>query len=40
MHIAGRQKEIALLQSLFEKRESSFVAVYGRRHIDKTYLIR
>jgi uncharacterized protein len=40
MKIAGRQEEIALLQSLFEKDESSFVAVYGRRRIGKTYLIR
>jgi uncharacterized protein len=40
MKIAGRQKEIALLQSLFEKDESSFLAVYGRRRIGKTYLIR
>jgi uncharacterized protein len=40
MGIAGRQEEIALLQSLFEKDESSFVAVYGRRRVGKTYLIR
>jgi uncharacterized protein len=40
MEIAGRQEEIALLQSLFEKNESSFVAVYGRRRVGKTYLIR
>ena len=40
MEIAGRQEEIALLQSLLEKRKSSFVAVYGRRRIGKTYLIR
>lgn len=40
MKIAGREKEIALLQSLFEKEESSFVAIYGRRRIGKTYLVR
>jgi uncharacterized protein len=40
MKIAGRQKEIALLQSLIEKEKSSFLAVYGRRRIGKTYLIR
>ena len=40
MEIAGRQEEVALLQSLLEKRKSSFVAVYGRRRIGKTYLIR
>ena len=40
MKIAGRKAEIALLQSLLKKDESSFVAVYGRRCIGKTYLIR
>ena len=40
MKIAGRKVETALLQSLLEKDESSFVAVYGRRRIGKTYLIR
>ena len=40
MKIAGRKAEIALLQSLLKKDESSFVAVYGRRRIGKTYLIR
>ncbi len=40
MKIAGRQEEIALLQSLFEDDESSFLAVYGRRRVGKTYLIR
>ena len=40
MEIAGRKNEIALLQSILEKRDSSFLAVYGRRRIGKTYLIR
>lgn len=40
MKIAGRQKEIKILQGLFEERESSFLAVYGRRRIGKTYLVR
>ncbi len=40
MEIAGRLKEIALLQSILEKRDASFLAVYGRRRIGKTYLIR
>jgi uncharacterized protein len=39
MKIAGRKNEIALLQSLFDEEESSFLAVYGRRRIGKTYLI-
>jgi uncharacterized protein len=40
MKLAGRQAEIALLQNLLQKEESSFVAVYGRRRIGKTYLVR
>ena len=40
MHIAGRQKEIGVLQSLLDKKDSSFLAVYGRRRIGKTYLVR
>ncbi len=39
MKIAGRQEEIALLQSLIEKEKSSFVAVYGRMRLGKTYLV-
>jgi uncharacterized protein len=40
MKLAGRKNEITLLQSLLEKEDPSFVAVYGRRRIGKTYLIR
>lgn len=40
MKIVGRKKETALLQSLFDEEESSFVAVYGRRRVGKTFLIR
>ena len=40
MKFVGRQKEINLLQSLLEQDEASFVAVYGRRRVGKTYLIR
>ena len=40
MEIAGRQEEIALLQKVLGKNESSFLAVYGRRRVGKTYLIR
>lgn len=38
--IVGREKEIKLLQGLFEEEESQFVAVYGRRRVGKTFLIR
>ncbi len=40
MEIVGRMGEVTILKSLFEQRESSFLAVYGRRRIGKTYLIR
>ncbi len=38
--IIGREKEIATLQGLLGSDESQFVAVYGRRRIGKTFLIR
>jgi uncharacterized protein len=38
--IIGRKEEIALLQSLQQSDRSAFVAVYGRRRVGKTYLIR
>lgn len=38
--IVGREKEIELLQSLSFEDESQFVAVYGRRRVGKTFLIR
>jgi len=40
MKLAGRKAEIALLQSLLEKNEAEFVAVYGRRRVGKTFLVR
>lgn len=40
MQIAGRQQEISILQNLLQKERSEFVAVYGRRRIGKTYLVR
>jgi uncharacterized protein len=36
----GRQEEIAVLQTLEQADKSAFVAVYGRRRVGKTYLIR
>ena len=38
--IIGREKERRELLSLLEKEESQFCAVYGRRRVGKTYLIR
>lgn len=38
--IIGRKEEIAKLQRAYNSDHSEFVAVYGRRRIGKTYLIR
>ncbi len=38
--IIGRKEEISLLKSLKDSDKSAFVAVYGRRRVGKTYLIR
>ncbi len=40
MVVAGREDEIKILQNLLDKEDSDFLAVYGRRRIGKTYLIR
>jgi uncharacterized protein len=40
MAIIGRYREKALFNKLLESDKSSFVAMYGRRRIGKTYLIR
>ena len=36
----GRKKEQAELQQIIESRQSEFVAVFGRRRVGKTFLIR
>ncbi len=38
--LIGRQDELTRLKKLAENRSSSFVAVYGRRRVGKTFLIR
>jgi AAA+ ATPase superfamily predicted ATPase len=40
MEIIGRKDELQLLQRVKENVSSSFVAVYGRRRVGKTFLIR
>ena len=37
--IIGRNKEIEILNSICDKPKSSFVSIYGRRRIGKTYLV-
>ena len=38
--LIGREKEQGVLAEAFQADESMFVAVYGRRRVGKTYLIR
>ncbi len=40
MEIIGREREINFLNKLIDENQSHFLAVYGRRRIGKTYLIR
>lgn len=40
LEIIGRKKEKEILQKLLDSSEPTFLAVYGRRRIGKTYLIR
>lgn len=40
MSLFGREKEIALLETVFHSKEAEFLAIYGRRRVGKTYLIR
>lgn len=40
MNIIGRNEEIKQFQQIIASEKSEFVAVYGRRRIGKTYLIR
>ena len=38
--IIGREEEIRLLSRAYDSRESEFVAIYGRRRVGKTFLVR
>ena len=38
--IIGRFREQELLKELFDSKKSEFIAVYGRRRVGKTYLIK
>ena len=38
--MVGRKKELNALQKALASDESAFVAIYGRRRIGKTYLVR
>jgi len=38
--IVGRETDLATFQELYKSDKSDFVAVYGRRRVGKTFLIR
>ena len=38
--ILGRRKEIGTLEKLYDSKRSEFVALYGRRRVGKTFLIK
>jgi len=38
--IIGRQREQKLLRDLFRSKKAEFIAIYGRRRVGKTYLIK
>ncbi|MCD8388381.1 MAG: hypothetical protein LUD17_16095 [Bacteroidales bacterium] len=38
--IIARHKDLAVLRGTMESEYSSFVAVYGRRRVGKTFLVR
>ncbi|MGL5888991.1 MAG: AAA family ATPase [Bacteroidia bacterium] len=40
MTIIGRKKELEIIDRLLQSKESEFLAVYGRRRVGKTFLIR
>lgn len=39
-NIIGRKAEIEELNTLYHSKKAEFVAVYGRRRVGKTYLIK
>ena len=39
-NIIGRKQQIEELMRLFRKKQSQLVAIYGRRRVGKTYLVR
>ena len=40
MQIIGRKKEIGELEELYDSGKPEFVAIYGRRRVGKTYLVK
>lgn len=40
IELIGREPERKQLQRLFESEEAEFIALYGRRRVGKTFLVR
>ena len=40
MTMIGRQKEQDVLDKIFNSNAAEFIAIYGRRRVGKTYLVR
>jgi hypothetical protein len=40
MSIVGREKEVSLLTQVLDSQKPEFLAIYGRRRVGKTYLVR
>ena len=40
MQIIGRKSEIEELEALYDSGRPEFVAIYGRRRVGKTYLVK
>ena len=38
--LVGREQEQMILSKLLKSNQAEFVAIYGRRRIGKTYLVR
>ena len=38
--IIGRKQEIKTLKKAYDSNRSEFIAVYGRRRVGKTYLVK
>ena len=38
--IVGRKKELEILKEIYRSKEAEFLAVYGRRRVGKTFLVR
>jgi len=38
--IIGRENELSKLKDYYQSEKSEFIAIYGRRYVGKTFLIR